>query len=534
MFTKDENIPRAVEAAAMLEKNVMNVGNLFERGVSLSPEDDFLISGEMRLTYKQAQRHVHQFAGALDRNGVRLGDHGAVLAPNDPMAWLATLAMWRTGVAWIPLNPRNPIAENIALINRFRAKILFVHPLFEDAVSKARAALPKDIQIVSLGDPFAAVFTPLCDWRRDGDEAFTPREPEPDALAAIAPTGGTTGRPKGVMLTHRNIMTFAASFMVNTPYADKKPVCLAAAPMTHTAGVTSLPATARGGKIVIMTKPDPAELLDIIEKRRVTEFFLPPTVIYRLLETPGLKDRDYSSLEYFCYGAAPMSVEKLKQAIDVFGPVMTQFFGQTEAPITISCLSREAHASTEASGENPALHSCGRPTPFIKVDIQDADGQSAPAGQVGEICVRGDLVMKGYFEDPAQTARVMRDGWLRTGDLGRIDEAGLLHITGRQKDMIITGGFNVYPTEVEQVIWEHPSVQDCAVIGIPSEQWGEQVHAIIELNEGQDLDDSEVISLCKDKLGSVKSPKTVEFRKSLPRSPVGKVLKRELRDEYWS
>jgi acyl-CoA synthetase (AMP-forming)/AMP-acid ligase II len=284
----------------------------------------------------------------------------------------------------------------------------------------------------------------------------------------------------------------------------------------------------------VLTKPDPALLLAAIQKHRVTEFFLPPTVIYRLLDIPDLNRKvNFSSLKYFLYGAAPMSVEKLKRAIEVFGPVMMGGYGQTEAPTSISFLTPGEHFVAGQVAPDERLASVGRPNPLVRVEIMSDANEILPPGETGEICVRGDLVMKGYYKAPEKTAETIVDGWLHTGDIGHLDADGYLHITDRKKDMIITGGFNVYPSEVEQVIWSHPAVQDCAVIGVPDVHWGEAVKAVVELNAGQQVGADELSALCKDRLGSVKAPKSVEFVDSLPRSPVGKVLKKDLRAKYW-
>jgi acyl-CoA synthetase (AMP-forming)/AMP-acid ligase II len=337
------------------------------------------------------------------------------------------------------------------------------------------------------------------------------------------------------MNTHRSAQTFCAHFMIGCRYdADDRPVNLAAAPMTHTAGLLSVPCTARGGTVVVVTRPDPGLLLAAIPKYKVTELFLPPTVIYRLLDIPDLGRKvDFSSMKYFMYGAAPMSVEKLKQAIQVIGPVMMGGYGQTEAPASIAYLPPGEHFVDGEIASDERLSSVGRPNPLIRVELMDDANEILPRGQTGEICVRGDLVMKGYYKAPEKTAEAIVDGWLRTGDIGHLDAEGYLHITDRKKDMIITGGFNVYPSEVEQVIWGHPAVQDCAVIGVPDEKWGEAVTAVVELNSGQQVSADELIALCKEKLGSVKAPKSVDFVDALPRSPVGKVLKKDLRARYW-
>jgi acyl-CoA synthetase (AMP-forming)/AMP-acid ligase II len=323
--------------------------------------------------------------------------------------------------------------------------------------------------------------------------------------------------------------------VINSPYAPGEPIVnLAAAPMTHSAGFLSISATARGGKVVVLTKPDPVSLLDTIERERVTELFLPPTVIYALLEVPGIEKRDFSSLRFIMYGAAPMSLDKLRRAIEVFGPVMHQGYGQTEAPGSIAFLRPGDHFVDGKIAPDSRLSACGLPAITNAISIQDDQNQHLPQGTSGEICVSGDIVMKGYYKQPEKTAETIIDGWLHTGDVGHLDAEGFLHITDRKKDLIITGGFNVYPSEVEQVIWSHSAVLDCAVIGVPDEKWGEAVKAVIELKPGATANPEEIIALCKDRLGSVKAPKSVDFIASLPRSPVGKVLKKDIRASYWN
>jgi acyl-CoA synthetase (AMP-forming)/AMP-acid ligase II len=336
------------------------------------------------------------------------------------------------------------------------------------------------------------------------------------------------------MTTHRSLQTMVANWLSVLVYpADKPPVNLAAAPLTHTAGVFSLMTTLRGGQVVILPRPDPALLVAAIEQHRVTELFLPPTVIYVLLDQPRIAERDFSSLRYLLYGAAPMSPEKLRRALNTFGPVMIQGFGQTEAAASISCLQPEEHFVRGEFAPQERLASCGRPFPFTRVTIRDDANSELPNGEVGEICVAGDNVMKGYYQAPDKTAEAIIGGWLHTGDVGYLDREGFLHITDRKKDMIISGGFNVYSAEVEGVINSHPAVQDCAVVGVPDEKWGEAVKAVIELNSGKRVSEEEIIALCKERLGSVKTPKSVDFIDRLPRSTVGKVQKREVREKYW-
>jgi acyl-CoA synthetase (AMP-forming)/AMP-acid ligase II len=510
----------------------MAVIDLFDRGFGIHPDGEYLVAEGYSCTYREAHRLSCRIANRLLAEEPGSEATGAVLAPNDPVAWIATLGLWRAGRAWVPLNPRGTADSFVDALNRFHCETLFFHSASAEVVAGLRHQLEGVRALVCLDRELE--FAPgLETWLADASDADPGLTPGLEQVCMIQSTGGTTGRPKGVMLTHRNLLVFAAHLMLGTPYPDGVPVNLAAAPMTHTAGVLSLGAAARGGRLVIMTRPDPARIPELIERHRVTEFFLPPTVIYRLLGLPGIEDHDYSSLRYFLYGAAPISVDKLRRAIEVFGPVMTQFYGQTEAPATIAYLSPAEHVEDGRPAGVERLTACGRPMPLVKVAIVDDAGRRLAPGETGEICVRGDLVMKGYHGDEEQTASTILDGWLHTGDVGRLDAEGYLHITDRKKDMIISGGFNVYPSEIEQVIWSHPAVQDCAVIGVPDDEWGESVKAVVECKPGMSVERSALIDLCKARLGSLKAPKSVDFVDALPRSSIGKVLKRELRDRYW-
>ncbi len=511
----------------------MAIIDLFDRGWRCNPDGVAYVADDREYGFEEVGRLSCRVANALLALDLPKETKGAVLAGNDPTSWTCVLGLWRAGLAWVPVNPRNSVEANISLLDSFDCEVLFFQAAFEPVIERLKAELPQIKHWICV-EQAAAGCPSLEEWIGDAGDAPPVVEHAMDDVVAVMPTGGTTGKSKGVMNTHRSFQTFAANFMITCSYgADDPVVNLAAAPMTHTAGVLSLPCTARGGTVVVLTRPEPDAVLDVIERHGVTELFLPPTVIYRLLDEPGIGERDLSSLRYFISGAAPLSVDKLRRAIDVFGPVMMQGYGQTEAPAAIAMLRPEEYLVDGKPADDERLSACGRPTPLARVAIRGEDGAALPQGETGEICVAGDLLMKGYYKDPEQTAATIRDGWLWTGDIGYQDAEGYLHITDRSKDMIITGGFNVYPSEVEQVIWSHPAVQDCSVIGVPDEEWGEAVKAVVELNPGAEVDPDELIALCKQKLGSVKAPKSVDIVESLPRSPVGKVLKTELRKTYW-
>lgn len=511
----------------------MAITDFFDRGCLLNPEGTAYVMDGQRWTYREARDLSLKVAQALGASGVMRQAKAAVLAANHPVAWMCVLGLWRAGLCWVPLNPRSTAGESQQLLDGFDVEVLFFQQAFAAQVAQMRAACPKLKLLVCIdGEAPDALAMPA--WLKDQPALAPDRHCEPDELAAIMPTGGTTGRPKGVMLSHRNLTVSTTQSVINTPYEPGEPIVnLAAAPMTHSAGFLTLPASARGGTVVVLTKPDPASLVDVIEQQRVTELFLPPTVIYRLLELPGLRQRDLSSLRYFMYGAAPMAVEKLRQALELFGPVMLQGYGQTEAPGCIAFLRPGDHFIDGKIAPDSRLSACGLPAVTNATAILDEAGRPLPQGETGEICVRGDVVMQGYYQQPDKTAETIIDGWLHTGDVGHFDEQGYLHITDRKRDVIISGGFNVYPSEVEQVLWSHPAVLDCAVIGVPDVQWGEAVKAVVELKPGAQVAAEALIALCKDKLGSVKAPKSIDFITSLPRSPVGKVLKKDLRDPYW-
>lgn len=506
----------------------MAIIDFFDRGWRCGPDTAAYIQDERAFSFREVGEQSCRIAHALQAAALGDGAKGAVWASNDVRAWTCTLGLWRANMAWIPVNARNVAEENQALLDAFDCDVVFYQQAYAPAVEAVRGPLSR----VRL---WICIETELNPWCAAYPATHPDVEYDLDDVVMLSPTGGTTGTPKGVMNTHRSVQTFVAHYMLSCHYGHgERPVNLAAAPMTHTAGLLSLPTTARGGTVVVVTKPDPGLMLSAIARHRVTEFFLPPTVIYRLLEVPGIETLDFSSLKYFLYGAAPMSVDKLKKAIKVFGPVMGGGYGQTEAPASIALLPPDQHFAGDMLASDERLSSVGRPSPLIRVEIMDERNCILATGETGEICVRGDLVMKGYYMAPDKTAETIIDGWLHTGDIGHLDAEGYLYVTDRKKDMLITGGFNVYPSEVEQVIWAHPAVQDCAVIGVPDPQWGEAVKAVVELNAGQSVTADELIALCKEKLGSVKAPKSVEFIASLPRSPNGKVLKKDLRAQYWA
>jgi acyl-CoA synthetase (AMP-forming)/AMP-acid ligase II len=346
----------------------------------------------------------------------------------------------------------------------------------------------------------------------------------------VSPTGGTTGLPKGVMNTHRSLSVCLEFLTMSVRYCDDEPIVnLAALPMTHASGVFSLAATARGGEVVVLPKAEPGAVLDAIERHRVTELFLAPTAVYRLMEVPGLAQRDLASLRYLLYAAAPMSTEKLRRAIDLFGPVLAECYGQTEAFAGISFLSPEEHFVDGRVAPDSRLASCGRPNPLISVEIHDGEDKPVAAGESGEICVRGDLVMKGYYKAPEQTAQAIVDGWLHTGDIGHFDADGYLYVVDRKKDLIIRGGFNVFPRDVEDVLLQHPAVAMAGVVGRPDERLGEEIVAFVSLRPDGQATPAEITEFARARLAAHKYPREVNIVAAIPLTSVGKLDRKTLR-----
>ncbi|OKO72020.1 long-chain fatty acid--CoA ligase [Bradyrhizobium sp. AS23.2] len=503
----------------------MRFTDYLDKGVSLGTEAPCLTMDGRDLSYGEVQRLSYRIARGLDRSGVAPGEKVAILSGNDPLAFSCVFGISRAGAVWCPINPRNEAAENRFILDQFDCSLLLFHSSFAAMVEAVRHELPKLRVLVCLDLelPFAPSFERWLDGL--ADDVYR-REPVDD-LVMIPGTGGTTGKPKGVMLSGRNIEAMTASTLMGYPFRGR-PVYLALAPLTHAAGVLSFPIMTLGGRIVIMHHPDIGEFLTLIARHRVTHTFLPPTVIYMLLDHPQLASSDLSSLQCFWYGAAPISAARLEEALQRIGP-MAQLFGQTEAPMMISMLPPDGHYNPDGGIARERLASAGRISPLVTAGIMDGDGNLLPTGSRGEIVVRGSLVMEGYYRNPEATAEVSAHGWHHTGDIGYIDGDGYLYIVDRAKDMIITGGFNVYSIEVENALRAHEAVQDCAVIGLPDPKWGERIVAVVQPRTGHRINPAALAAFVKGQIGSVKTPKQIEVWDDLPRSKVGKVLKPDIR-----
>jgi acyl-CoA synthetase (AMP-forming)/AMP-acid ligase II len=508
----------------------MHLYDFLDKSADSAPDAIAVIFDERSITYRELQRLTRKLAQQLMREPLANGSRIATYLPNHPASFICQYGVHRTPHVWLPLNPRSPIDEVTDTLVGFGVEWLFIHSDFEQHIDLIRRRVPLLKGCICVDREIDGC-TSLDTWMADAPE--TSPEVNIGMLDAVAlrTTGGSTGKPKGVLRTSLSNSLMIAEYLMALPYTAA-PVNLVLTPLSHAAGEVAMPIFPCQGTQVILNSTAPQKILEAIEKYRVTTVFLPPTLIYTLLTYPGIRDFDFSSLKYIMYGSAPMSVQKLREACSVFGSVFAQIYGLSEATSTLCIMTPAEHTAALAHNAN-RLGSCGRPGPLYMVKVVGSDGRSLGPNEKGEIICAADHLMKCYFENPDATAETIKGGWLYTGDIGFKDEQGYVYIVDRKKDMIISGGFNVYPGEVEQVIFEHPAIKDCSVVGIPHDKWGEAVTAVVELKPGFALEEGELIALCKSKLGSIKAPKSVVIWEALPRSPAGKVLKKEVRAHFW-
>jgi fatty-acyl-CoA synthase len=445
----------------------------------------------------------------------------AICAGNHISHIVALFATLLAGRIWVPLNPRAGRPELLRIVEFTEAALVVAQAGLEAKVEGTR--VPCVLYVPDHAEHADAKsrceLTALIDKHRGQKPA--PMRHDLGETQAIKFTGGTTGAPKGVMQSYRAWNTTIVSLM-HAMRLDVHERYLAVASITHGTSTFLLPVLGCGGTVLLARSTKPREVLDQLERDRVTAVFMPPTLIYSLLEDETARGRDWSALRHFVYAAAPMRSDKIVEAQEVFGHVETGY-GQTEAPAIIS------YMPVEDALDPRNLQSVGRAALMTEIAIMNSAGELLPTGETGEVVVRGDLVMSGYWQQPDKTAETIHDGWLRTGDGGYLDERGFLFLKDRVRDMIITGGFNVYPTDVENALGRHPAVYDCAVIGIDDDKWGEAVHAAVQLRAGESADEAALIAWVRELLDPVKTPKAIHFFETLPRTANGKVSKKHAR-----
>jgi long-chain acyl-CoA synthetase len=500
-----------------------------------------LVSGSVRRTWAEEYRRACQVAQACCRDGVGASDRVAFLDRNGLAYFDVLFGGALIGAVNVAVNWRLAPEEMAAVIADSTARILILHTDYLPAFSQMGSDLPAVRRVVIIGDADEGGTAGCHDARAitfdrwiDGCPATDPGHVgRPEDVSVQFYTSGTTGLPKGVMLTNANLAT-AISEAADTFTIDEETVSLVAMPLFHIGGSGwAMCSLSRGGRAVILREMDPQQLLALIAGERITEMFVVPAVLMALLATPSLAATDLSSLRHVYYGASPISEDVVVRCMAAFGCGFNQVYGMTETTGAITVLRAGDH---DPDGPRRGLlRSAGRPHPGVELRIVDPEsGVDAAVGEVGELWTRSAYNMAGYWGKPDETAAtLLPDGWLRTGDAGYFDPEGYVYLHDRIKDMIVTGGENVYPAEVENVVLSHPAVADAAVIGVPDDKWGETVKAIVVLVPGASLDEAGIIAHCREHLAHYKCPTSVDGTDALPRNPSGKILKRELRAPYW-
>lgn len=513
----------------------MRIIDFFDKAAAAHPARSLIVSDAGNVTYQAAFDHSAALAAGLRARGLRAGDRVGVLAPNVAEGFLAMLGLWRADAAWVPLSPRNTVQASIDFMNEVRCSWLMLHSDFADEANRIGREVPALREIISLDHDLDGT-TPLRDLIDAGagqslDDHGDPFG-NPDAICCAWPTGGTTGASKAVVWTNQVWATLIETATSHWPRNDHV-MNLMVAPITHAAGVMATIFASGGGTVVIRPGFDADDALAQIEAHRITHVFLPPTAYYDLLGRQRENPRDTSSLQMILLSAAPVSPDRFAQGVEVFGPCLAQSWGQAESPFMLTYLTPEEVAAAAAGHHPERLASCGRPTFSSRVAVMDPQGKILAPAERGELVARGRLVTPGYMNKPEETQRVREHGWHHTGDVGYLDPDGYVYVVDRMKDTIITGGFNVYPAEVEAALLALPEVAECAVIGVPDERWGEAVCAVI-VPAARGWEDGPLVAAhAKRVLGSVKTPKLVLFRDRLPRTAVGKIDKKLVRAEFW-
>lgn len=504
------------------------------RAVAVTPRAAATICGSRTRTWTELHDRVSRLAGALRGLGVGAGDRIALLSMNSDRYLETCFAAWWADAVIVPMNTRWSVAEHVYSIEDAGAALLLMDETFREAGLAVRDACPRIAHAVYMGDGAApetclsyeeliAAGPAIGDARRGGEE-----------LAGIFYTGGTTGFPKGVMLSHKALWTSSLSVGAGTAEFNPDMRYLHAAPMFHLADFAmSTATTIYGGSHVFMPSFEPASFLKLIEQHRASYALLVPTMIRMLLDCPAMGQHDLSSWKGLFYGASPMPEALLREALAKLpGVAFTQGYGQTELAPIATLLGPEFHV---LEGSNAGkLRSAGRPGLCVELRVVGPDGKELPRGEVGEVAVRGPNTMLGYWNKPEQTAATLVDGWVMTGDGGYMDEEGFLYIVDRLKDMIVSGGENVFSAEVENAVMQHDAVAECAVIGVPDPKWGERVHAVVVPKSGRHLSEEELFAHCKALIAGYKCPRSADIRhEPLPKSAAGKILKTDLRRPYW-
>ncbi|OGO05712.1 MAG: hypothetical protein A2Y60_04310 [Chloroflexi bacterium RBG_13_54_9] len=515
----------------------MNTAEFVNIAASICPDRIAVVCGEKRYTFSEMEERVNRLSNSLLEMGIEKGERVAIVQVNCNRYVEAYYAAAKLGAIFVPLNCRARQDELKYMINTAEVTTLFIGGRYVGLLNSMRSVLPTVKRFISLESKQEGML--------DYEELVSSSsleaaeiEVQDDEPAMLMFTAGTTGLPKAVMLSHNSFSVYVLG-NVEPPDPESEEVNLIAIPLYHIAGAQTMMASTYGGRTMVLPQQfDATEWLALVEKERVTRSVLVPTMLKRIIDHPDFAKCDLSSLQVITYGAASMPLKVIEKAIGLMKDVkFINAFGQTETASTVTTLAPEDHiiegTEEERQQKLRRLSSIGRAMDDTEVKVMDEAGSELPPGQVGEIVARGPRLMMGYWKAPEATARALdKDGWLHTGDMGWMDEDGYFYLAGRAKDMIIRGGENISPEEVEAVLCSHPCIEDAAVIGVPDEEWGECVRAVVVLKKGQKTAEEELIEFCRVRLASFKKPESVVFVDRLPYSPLGKVLKRVIRERY--
>lgn len=489
---------------------------------------------DKEITYKEFDQLSTKFGNALFDLGLKTGDRIASLMLNKPEGITAGIAYIKSGFVGVMINPLIARSDIEYILQDSGTKAVIADFWFLDFINEKKSNIPSLEHIIGIpsGDEKLPEGVHTFDELvKKGSSKPIDVEPSPDDLLFLGYTGGTTGRPKGVMLNQYNMATNAISHTLELDIRDGEKLLLMT-PLVHAAGVIFFGSVLMGSTCVVTPGFNADEALELIEKEKITWLWVVPTMLYRMLDSPKIKEVDLSSIKTVVYGAAPMSAPRLREAMDAFGNVFIQIYGQVENPNLISTMNKDDHIYA-AEEKEELLNSAGRPTLMCRVKIADREGKEMGLNEPGVVLAKSPYSMNGYWELPEKTNETLIDGWVVTGDVGYLDDEGYLFLIDRDKDMIVSGGYNVYSTKVEQAVQEHPDVAMAAVIPVPDRDWGEAVKAIVVLREGAKVKPEELIEFAGDRLAKYEKPKSVDIVDALPLTMLGKVNKRALREPYW-
>ena len=503
----------------------MNLAQLLARSAQNNPDAPAIALGDTVIaTYAEHADSAARLAGALTAGfGLQPGDRVAIAMKNAPEYSEIVFGAWHAGLSAVPMNARLHPKEFAYILGNADAKICFVSEDMAEGIAEAAKDVPALQHIVIAGSPRYREMVSA--------DPVSIVDVAADDLAWLFYTSGTTGRPKGAMLTHKNLRAMNDAYFANVDDIAPEDCIIHAAPYSHGSGLYMLPHVERGACQVVPASGgfDPDEVFALLRVWKGATFFFAPTMVTRLINAPGLSAADTSNLKTIVYGGAPMYAEDCLKALDLLGPKLVQIYGQGESPMTITALSRALHTERDHPRYHDRLASVGPAQKGVEIRIADADDRELPVGGIGEILVRGDVVMKGYWDNPEASEMALRGGWLHTGDMGALDEDGFLTLKDRSKDVIISGGSNVYPREVEEVLLRHDGVLECSVIGRPHPDWGEEIVAFVVPKPGADVREAELDALCLEHIARFKRPKAYRMIDALPKNNYGKVLKTDLR-----